>query len=515
MTVASGYAWHSRSEASPFGSITFDLTSMTPLRGTDRSKLMALVCLLLCCGFLATTLISYFSSRGVVRTAIIDTELPLTSDNVYSEIQRDLVRPVLISSMMSRDTFLRDWIIGGEGDIRQMTRYLKEVMSHYGAFTAFFVSDASKTYYHADGVLKRVAPEEPRDAWYFRVRQMEEPYEINVDPDLANRDKLTIFINYRVLDYQGQYIGATGVGLTVDAVVAIIQDYQRRFGRTIYFANSDGDIVLAGRSKEGGEQRRNIRDIPGLRDLADTILASKGGSFEYESADIHHFVNVRYIPELKWQLFVVKDDKLAVSNVQRALYFNLLVCACVTLLVLTLLYISFNRYNKALEEMAATDSLTGLANRHALELLLEQGMREATRQNSPLTAILFDIDHFKALNDSLGHLAGDRVLRHLGQLLQANLRTSDIACRWGGEEFLIVLKDTPMAVALRIAETLRLRVAEMPSAPKEAIQISAGVVAWQVGESIPALLERADVQLYRAKAAGRNTVCSDTTATTS
>lgn len=142
-------------------------------------------------------------------------------------------------------------------------------------------------------------------------------------------------------------------------------------------------------------------------------------------------------------------------------------------------------------------------------------MREATRQNSPLTAILFDIDHFKALNDSLGHLAGDRVLRHLGQLLQTNLRTSDIACRWGGEEFLIVLKDTPMAVALKVAETLRLRIAEMPAAPNEAIQISAGVVAWQVGESITALLERADVQLYRAKAAGRNTVCSDATVTIS
>jgi len=482
---------------------------MTPLRRSDRSKLIWLVCLLLCSGFLATTLISYFSSRDTIRSAIIDTELPLTSDNVYSEIQRDLVRPVVISSMMSRDTFLRDWVINGEQNIPQMTRYLKEVMSHYGAFTAFFVSDDTNIYYHADGVLKWVSAKEPRDAWYYRVREMKEPYEINVDPDLANRDKLTIFINYRVQDYNGKYIGATGVGLTVDAVVAIIQDYQKRYGRTIYFANSAGDIVLAGRSNEGGEQRHNIRDIPGLRDQADAILASKGGSFEYDSGTGSHYVNVRYIPELKWRLFVIKDDKLAATDVQRTLYFNLLVCACVTLLVLTLLYISFNRYNKALEEMAATDSLTGLANRHALKLLLEQAMRDAARHTSPLTAILIDIDHFKALNDSRGHLAGDRVLRNLGQLLQSSLRTSDIACRWGGEEFLIVLKNTALAAALPIAETLRQRVADMPAAEAEGVCISIGVVSWQVGESIEALLERADVQLYRAKQEGRNRVCSD------
>jgi len=482
---------------------------MNPPRTADRSKLVALVCLLLCAGFLATTLISYFASRDSIRASIIATELPLTSDNVYSEIQKDLVRPVLISSMMSRDTFLRDWVISGEHDVGQMTRYLEEVMSHYGAFTAFFVSDASRTYYHAGGVLKQIVDGEPRDAWYFRVRDMKEPYEINVDPDLANRDTLTIFINYRVLDYRNRFIGATGVGLTVDAVVSIIQDYQQRYGRTIYFTNANGDIVLAGRHDEGGEQRRNIRDIPGLREQADALLQGSGGSFEYDGEQGRHFVNVRYIPELKWRLFVVKDESLAVSELRRTLYFNLLLCAGITLLVLALVYLTFNRYHKALEEMAATDSLTGLANRHALKLLLNQAMRDAARQRSPLTAILIDIDHFKTLNDSQGHAAGDRVLRQLGKTLQDGLRASDIACRWGGEEFLVVLKNTDLAAALDIAENLRQRVAQMPAGAGEAVRISAGVVTWRPGESVEALVERADAQLYRAKQEGRDRICSE------
>lgn len=487
---------------------------MEPPRLADRSKLIALVCLLLCAGFLATTLLSYFASRDSIRSAIIDTELPLTSDNVYSEIQKDLVRPVLISSMMSRDTFLRDWVIGGERDVGQMTRYLKEVMSHYGAFTAFFVSDASHTYYHADGVLKHVDPAEPRDAWYFRVRGMKEPYEVNVDPDLANRDTLTIFINYRVLDYRERFIGTTGVGLTVDAVVGIIQNYQQRYGRTIYFVNGDGDIVLAGRRDEGGERRRNIRDIDGLRDQATTILAGNGGSFEYENEHGHHFLNVRYIPELKWRLFVVKDERSAVSGLQHALYVNLAVCASVTLLVLLLVYLTINRYQRALEAMATTDSLTGLANRRALELLLEQAMRDAQRQKTPLSAILIDIDHFKELNDRHGHQAGDRVLQALGETLRSSLRASDIACRWGGEEFLVVLKNTDVAAALPIAESLRQRIVALPvPAGSDAVRISAGLVAWQAGEAVEELVARADAQLYRAKQTGRDRVCSECTET--
>jgi len=204
---------------------------------SQRSLLLTLV-MLLGSGFLATSLLSYFASRDAIRDSIVNTELPLTSDTVYSEIQKDLVRPVLISSMMARDTFVRDWVVAGEKDPLQMTRYLKEVMDHYGAYTAFFVSNHSLTYYQAKGVLKKISPDEPRDVWYYRVRDMADPYEINVDPDLANKDNLTFFINYKVFDYDDNFIGATGVGLTVDAVIKLIDRYQQRYQRSVYFVDT-------------------------------------------------------------------------------------------------------------------------------------------------------------------------------------------------------------------------------------------------------------------------------------
>lgn len=231
------------------------MPSRPPTRTAQRYLVLALL-LLLGSGFLATSLVSYYASLDSIRSSIVDTELPLTSDNVYSEIQKDLVRPILISSMMSRDTFMRDWVLNSEHNPEQLTRYLAEVQAHYGAFTSFLISEKTHRYYQAKGLLKTVSENEPRDVWYFRVRDMQKPYEINVDVDMANQDQLTIFINYKVADFNGNFIGATGVGLTVDAVVKLIDTYQQRYGRSVYFVDSEGKIVLTGASGD--------RWVPGL-----------------------------------------------------------------------------------------------------------------------------------------------------------------------------------------------------------------------------------------------------------
>ncbi len=137
------------------------------------------VSLILLSGFLLTSISSYLVTRGNIRETITESTLPLTSDNVYSEIQRDLLQPVFIASLMANDTFLRDWAIKGEQDEDSITRYLHEIKIKYGTVTAFFVSEQTQKYFHAHGLLKTVREGEPRDAWYYRVREMGAPYEIN------------------------------------------------------------------------------------------------------------------------------------------------------------------------------------------------------------------------------------------------------------------------------------------------------------------------------------------------
>ena len=246
-----------------------------------RRQLVSMLTVLLCLGFMVTALVNYVTARNLIRESIIGSELPLTSDNIYSEIQKDLVRPIFISSMMAGDTFLRDWMLAGEKDISKISRYLAEVKQRYGAHTSFLVSDRTRNYYQAEGLLKQVSPEAERDVWYYRVRGLTEPYEINVDPDMANKDDLTIFVNYRVLDYQDNLLGATGVGLTVDSVRGLINEYQERYHRTIYFVNPQGRLTLfAGEHALG----KNIAEIEGLKQIADGVLQNKdGGTFEYRA----------------------------------------------------------------------------------------------------------------------------------------------------------------------------------------------------------------------------------------
>lgn len=479
---------------------------MNEFRIFDRRGLLLILGLLLSAGFFATTLFGYFVSKQAIREAIIGQDLPLTASNIYSEIQKDLVRPVLISSTMAHDTFLRDWVLKGERDVAEMARYLREVKQRYGAFSSFFVSDRSASYYTGDGILKRVSPSEPRDAWYYRVRDMKEDYEINVDPDLANADALTIFINYRVFDFSGNYIGATGIGLTVDAVRRLITDYQRRFQRTIYFVDSQGQVVvfgnLSGRAPE-------LRTTPGLGPLMERILGEKAGSYQYLANGDNHILNVNYLPELKWYLFVEQNEEVALAGIRRTLYLNLAISLAVTLVVLLLTHLVLSRYQHRIEDMASTDKLTGLLNRHAFTILMIKLLAEHRRAPQPIAMLLADIDHFKEINDRHGHLAGDKVLREVAGLLQTGLRESDIAVRWGGEEFLLVLRGCDQDEAFRVAEILRQRIESTPmtvNGQPITVTVSIGASGYHSGEAPDQTVNRADAALYAAKHGGRNRV---------
>lgn len=159
------------------------------------------------------------------------------------------------------------------------------------------------------------------------------------------------------------------------------------------------------------------------------------------------------------------------------------------------------------ERLAVSDELTGLPNRRSVRGLLERSIALSDRGVAPFCVAVLDIDHFKAVNDELGHAAGDEVLRNVARLGRAELRTTDALGRWGGEEFLIVMPGGPEALSAALA---RLREAVRAGAhPGRAITLSAGIAAHRGGEDADALLARADGALYAAKRAGRDRVQLD------
>lgn len=170
--------------------------------------------------------------------------------------------------------------------------------------------------------------------------------------------------------------------------------------------------------------------------------------------------------------------------------------------------------NAQLDQLSRTDALTALYNRRHLDEELGRRHGEARRHRDPLGLVLLDIDHFKHVNDVHGHPVGDDVLREVSSRIQNELRLDDIAGRWGGEEFLIILPRTDFAGVVETAERIRGAVSASPVAAGDqriAVTISGGCAVGP-GESPAELLRRADKRLYEAKAAGRNQIIAATPA---
>jgi diguanylate cyclase (GGDEF)-like protein len=472
---------------------------------TRNQRLILILSIVLVAGFLVTSLASFFVSRASLRAQISQSTLPLTSDNLYSEIQRDLLLPIHISSLMATDTFLRDWILDGEGDSEKVIKYLKGMQIRYDTLTSFLVSDKTLNYYQSEMILKQVDQDEPRDEWYFRVRDMEDDYEINVDYDMAHADTMAIFVNYRVYDYEDRYIGATGVGLAVTTVKRLIESYQLKYGRSIYFVDSHGAVTLHGSSFPAGIT--NIHDMESLAPVLDQVFSHEHQSLDYLRDGKRVYLNTRYLPEFDWYLFVEQTDETVIRGILRTLVLNLLICMVITLIVLMSTGKTVSSYQRRMEKMATIDTLTGLLNRNAFDVILDQTIRESRRNDIDISIIWFDIDHFKRVNDTYGHMAGDAMLKLISQRCVENLRESDIICRWGGEEFIILLKECGLDNAFAMSEELRVIVSGSTlqyEGNEISVSTSLGVAHYSTQEKKTEFLTRADKAMYRAKESGRN-----------
>ena len=170
---------------------------------------------------------------------------------------------------------------------------------------------------------------------------------------------------------------------------------------------------------------------------------------------------------------------------------------------------ALRRSEESYRLLSQSDALTGLYNRRHLHCCLPQEIERASRYGRPLSLLLIDCDHFKRINDTWGHLAGDRVLQSLGSLIRASLRASDRAYRYGGEEFVILLPETSGSDALSLADRLRGSFAGMALFPDDQaarFTLSVGVAEYRPGESEQNFVNRADKAMYEAKRLGRNRV---------
>lgn len=472
-----------------------------------QRQLTWLIAAILLLGTAANLLINYSSSRNKVRQNIIEQGLPLTGDNIYSEISKDVVRPILVSSLMAHDTFVRDWIVAGEQSPTPIARYLSEIRNRYQTSASFVISRATLNYYAPAGIVRKVQPDQATDRWFAEALASPDDYELNIDNDQQNGNKLTAFVNYKAYDYNKRVIAIVGVGLSVDGVRAKIEDYESRFERAISLVNAKGQVIMHGKHSKGGR----LQDDPALAPLAAKLLHNKGQPqiFFVKRGSHNAILSVRYLKDLNWYLLVEQDETAELGKARQTLLQTLLVSGLMAATVIGLILLIYHRGSRDLARLATTDQLTRCANRHAFQDAWARQTRLARHRHQAMALVILDIDHFKQVNDKLGHQAGDCVLAEVASLLRQSARPGDSLARWGGEEFVILLAGGEQDSLAAHLDTLRQTIASTPmqtGTDAITVTVSMGVVVFEAGQALDQVVAEADAALYQAKTTGRNRV---------
>jgi diguanylate cyclase (GGDEF)-like protein len=471
----------------------------------SRNRLLPIVGLVLVVGFLTTNVLSYLISANALRTAIIEHELPLTGNNVLAEVEKDLVRPILVSSLMANDTFVQDWLKNGEADVGAITRYLQRIRNEYNAFTAFLVSRDTQAYYHFSAPPRHVSQDDPLDAWFFRMVDSRFPYEINVDHNRQQGGALTVFINYRVVDHDGQMIGLTGIGLDFSSVRNIVSRYREQFNRNIYFVDASGRIVVS--ADADTPVGATLQSSEGLKDIAGRILSEERGDYSFERHGVTILLSQRNIADLGWRVLVEQNEAAALRPLRVGFLTNIAIGIVLIASVLLLVVAAFRRHIEGVRQIAFVDHLTGLGNRQQFERDLEAARTGLDTRLASL--VIVKLDRFADVNRRYGRAVGDAVLVRLARLI-AEAAAGGQICRYEGASFGVLWHGDGEAAGRFARRLIKAIAAEALTDPDDGARLSAsaGVAELRTGEGMGELIDRAEAVLNRVRANGGNGVAT-------
>lgn len=455
---------------------------------------------------LSISLINYFLSLESTHQQLKERSLPLTIDNIYTEIQKHIIEPNLVSSMMAHDTFMKDWLVNDENNVQQITRYLETIKNKYGMFATFLVSDKTKHYYSSKGFIETVQEDRLQNLWYFAFKNSHKSHEINLDFNAHMDNSLIMFINHKILDDNYHMLGATGIAMRVSYIDDMLKKFRQRYYFDVYFANKDGEIIL---SQQDKHSFTHLKERPDLYAMKDVLLNKEATLLEHEKDNEKFLIMTKYIPELDLYLLVEAKVSRFTTKVTKTFYFNLIASLLITIFITLIILFTVMNYHKKLNYLADHDTLTDLPNRRAFDKDFQHFFMLHKRNASPISMLFLDIDDFKNINDTLGHKTGDEVLQRIADILKQHVRKTDLIARWGGEEFTIALIDSDVDEALKIAEKLQEQIETdilLRNYANRVVTSSFGLTGIHKEDTTDTFLRRADEALYKAKANGKNQV---------
>lgn len=435
--------------------------------------------------------------------------LSLTDIDISNHIESSMTKPVMVSKTMANDEFLKNWLlrepekIGDDTYLKQLYSYLKAYQKKYDYTTVFCISAQSGNYYYQDGLNKKISKNDPHDIWYYNFTESDHEYDLEVDTNEANNNNITVFVNFRVESNDGKLLGVIGIGLQVDRIEDTIFAYEKDYDLSVY-------IINVGSSKNSFTGNTDIfvseDELAERTQIAEKIELNK--SIEpkmqwFTSGNERKCLITKYNETLGWYLVLEKDTSSISSKFQARIKSNIifmLISLMACIMVTTIVIINYNQYIVIFENM---DEVTGLPNRKLFFKQCTTFIRKHREQKK--TLFMFDIDNFKNINDTHGHLFGNATLAMVGEELRNTINGYGIATRWGGDEFLGVLSVDPEE-AMRILNRYMNSLNSENKDECNRVTISVGIMEINGKLNMEQMIKKVDEAMYRSKESGRNRI---------
>lgn len=472
-----------------------------------KFKINILIIITIIIGFLSICATNSVTYNKIIKDDIKNIS-KLTSTNIYSDINSELTKPIFVSLTMANDSFLKSWLkdektmFDSQEHQQKLLDYLSGIKEKYNYDSVFLVSNNTDIYYHFNGINKKISAENEHDKWYYNFLKKNEAYVLDIDTDEANQNKLSIFINCRVEDENGNLLGVTGVGLEFNQVQKLLESYSKEFDLDAMLFDSNGDVLIQSDDKNNDIQ--NIFNIPVLKNNKDKILNNYYtlDVYNYKERNSGGYLITRYIDDLDWYLLIKKDTSILIYAFENQLIKEFLIIIPVIIFVILIVTRLMKHNDTKLIHLAKVDTLTNMLNRRGFNEALETILHEKNLKES-FYVFMIDIDQFKNINDLYGHLIGDKIIKLVGQIVLNTISVNDILARWGGDEFSGYIFGNKEEI-IEVVNQIYKHISEEPQLKEYKVTISLGLTSLQKEDTVDTMLLRADKALYEAKEQGRN-----------
>ena len=411
------------------------------------------------------------------------------------------MRPLHISQTLGKSQELNALMAAENLDEDKVYATLKRLNEEFGMFF-FIASDVSKRQYNSDGTQHELVEGEVN--WYFKYRDAP----MDAVADIGKWEDTHFYIDLKMYDEDGKFLGFFGTGKSLKSFLEVFENYKSRYGYDFIFVDQDNNITLSSDHEliAANSQFQNLADLEWYKTLDQSKLpnGSLNNLLIRDKGQDYLIAEVGIAP-FDWTLYLLTPLQERQSEISRTFILSIVTLLIVIFALFLLIYNLLYYFKKDMQKNIQIDPLTQLPNRNKVELRYA----EIIDQKRPVSLLLIDIDHFKSVNDTHGHNAGDQVLRQVAAMLQNEVREEDVVGRWGGEEFIVLLPDTGPHQAFEAAQKLRERLANMTASTGTLslkITASFGVSFTKSPRPLTELLATADDALYQAKREGRNLV---------